>query len=55
MPEAVDDRALELLQNLAVAVAAGVWRPSAAVRGALADLAGAVARAEAASGEKAVG
>lgn len=44
MPEAIDRNAELTLSSLAVAVATGQYRPSAAVRRALADLAGAVAR-----------
>lgn len=46
MPEAIDRNAELTLSSLAVAVATGQYRPSAAVRRALADLAGAVARSQ---------
>jgi hypothetical protein len=46
MPEAVDRNAELTLSSLAVAVASGQYRPGAAVRRALADLAAAVARAD---------
>lgn len=47
MPEAVDRNTELTISSLAVAVATGQYSPSPAVRRALADLAAAVARAEA--------
>lgn len=55
MPATVDQTAELTISSLAVAVACGQYVPSEATRRALADLAAAVARADAQAGRKAVG
>lgn len=55
MPESVERTAELTISSLAVAVASGQYRPGPAVRRALADLAAAVARADAEAGRERVG